>query len=437
MNPALAASVAGVAARAVDAPLRVQSAGDGLIRHLAGLLADTQTAHRQGLAQQIAAQVPAAVRQHPEFAAAQALGQYSAEAVNAAEAAWWPQVYGNSSAGRRRVDGVKNHHPTVGLGVNQLLYDFGATSAQVGAAQAGVKASEAALRARYAALTMRAVTAWHELYRARQHLELQRLNVSSRREIAEFVKERADLGGSSMSDVLRARARQAEAEASIAGAEARLQVAEAAWREVFATVPPAALEIAAQGAVTLTPYRQDRVSLARRFAAVDEKFAQATAARREADAASAARFPRLALDVSTAKEVGGIHPADQSALLQVKYNFYTGGAETAKAAQALAKAAQAEAEARNEQLQTEKALLQVIAEVESAPLALAARQQAVWVAGDSLVAVREQFAFRRGTLLDLLRAQEDVYYAGRDLIDALADAALARYRLQYLASEFN
>jgi len=88
-------------------------------------------------------------------------------------------------------------------------------------------------------------------------------------------------------------------------------------------------------------------------------------------------------------------------------------------------------------LQTEKALLQVIAEVESAPLALAARQQAVWVAGDSLVAVREQFAFRRGTLLDLLRAQEDVYYAGRDLIDALADAALARYRLQYLASEFN
>ena len=50
------------------------------------------------------------------------------------------------------------------------------------------------------------------------------------------------------------------------------------------------------------------------------------------------------------------------------------------------------------------------------------------------MAVREQFAFRRGTLLDLLRAQEDVFMSGRDLIDAVTDHALARYRLLYMAS---
>lgn len=433
----VALALVNACALAEDAPLRVQTAGNGLIRHLAGLLADSASAPRQDAARQIAAQVPAAVRRHPDFAAARALTAYSAEAVNAAQAGWRPQVYGNSSAGSRRVDGVKSNNPTVGLGVNQLLYDFGATSAQVGAAEASVKASDAALQAKQAALTLRAVTAWHELYRARQQLALQRLNVSSRREIAEFVKERADLGGSSMSDVLRARARQAEAEASIAGAEARVHAAEAAWAEAFGEAPPAVLEIAGVTTAVTAPYKAQLTALARRFAAVDEKYAAASAARREADAASAARYPRLALDLSTSKEIGGAQPADQAALLQVKYNFYTGGAETAKAAKALAKAAQADAEARNEELQTQKALMQVMAEVDSAPLALSARKQAVLVAGDSLEAVREQFAFRRGTLLDLLRAQEDVYYAGRDFIDTLTDAALAGYRLKYLASELN
>jgi outer membrane protein TolC len=62
------------------------------------------------------------------------------------------------------------------------------------------------------------------------------------------------------------------------------------------------------------------------------------------------------------------------------------------------------------------------------------RRLAVGVANDTLMAVREQFAFRRGTLLDLLRAQEDVFMAGRDLIDAVTDHALARYRLLYMAS---
>ena len=61
--------------------------------------------------------------------------------------------------------------------------------------------------------------------------------------------------------------------------------------------------------------------------------------------------------------------------------------------------------------------------------------ETVQVAAMAYEAVREQFAFRRGTLLDLLRAQEDLYLAGRDLIDGVADHALTRYRLLHLSSE--
>jgi outer membrane protein TolC len=67
--------------------------------------------------------------------------------------------------------------------------------------------------------------------------------------------------------------------------------------------------------------------------------------------------------------------------------------------------------------------------------AVAARKEAAQVAAVALEAVREQFAFRRGSLLDLLRAQEELHQATRDLIDALTDQTLQRYRFLHLAAD--
>jgi outer membrane protein TolC len=53
----------------------------------------------------------------------------------------------------------------------------------------------------------------------------------------------------------------------------------------------------------------------------------------------------------------------------------------------------------------------------------------------ALEAVREQFAFRRGSLLDLLRAQEELHQATRDLIDSVANQTLARYRFLHLSAD--
>ena len=61
-------------------------------------------------------------------------------------------------------------------------------------------------------------------------------------------------------------------------------------------------------------------------------------------------------------------------------------------------------------------------------------KEAVQVAALALEAVREQFAFRRGTLLDLLRSQEELYIAGRDYISSLMDRSISRYRLLHLTA---
>ena len=59
------------------------------------------------------------------------------------------------------------------------------------------------------------------------------------------------------------------------------------------------------------------------------------------------------------------------------------------------------------------------------------------LSAESLRMVREQFAYRRGSLLDLLTAQESLNSAGRDLIDAQIDSAQTKYKVLSAASLLN
>lgn len=424
-------------ASASEQTLRVHAVGDGLIRFLSDVASDRDADGRRLRAGQVAAMLSASVRAHPEFVSASAGLEYSREVSREAFAAYLPQVYGSSSGGSRTLGDARTSGALLGFGVSQLLFDFGATSARVDAAEGRARAAQAGQTAKRSVLTYRAVSAWHELYRARQQIELHRLNVGSRREIAEFVRERADLGGSAFSDVLRAKARQTDAEAGLAAAENRVRAAEAAWLEAFGSPPPELVEIFPDVPVDANDYRRIEV-LAQRFATVAQANALRDASQRDAESAQAARLPRFSLELAASNNnlIGnGQSLTDRSALVMLRYNFYTGGAESARIDQARAKARQAASDAENESRQVEKALQQALAEVETGGQTLKARRMAASVAAESLAAVREQFAFRRGTLLDLLRAQEDLFFTGRDMIDAMTDNALGRYRLLYLASE--
>lgn len=417
--------------------LRAHTVGDHLIRYLETWAKAQAGEVQQQQARHIASAVAASVRSHPEFLAARAALTSSREGVDEARAAWWPQLSGNTGFGTRTTGGVSVNTPTFGVTLSQLLFDFGNTSAKVGAAESRVQGAQAGLDKKQAAVVMRAVAAWHELYRTRKLTELHRLNVQARQDIVSFIKERADLGGSAASDVLRARARQTEAEAALSAARVREQVAESAWREVFQSEPPAQVEVWPDFPLDVVSLKAQVDALVARFPTVQEAKQLSLASEKEAEAARANLFPRLAIEHSIAQNKQtstGIEYTDRSTLLTLRYNFLSGGAEMARARQAASKAVEYAMQADTEQRNTEKNLRQTLSEVALGQDILQNRRLAVGVANDTLAAVREQFAFRRGTLLDLLRAQEDVFMAGRDLIDAVTDHALARYRLLYMAS---
>jgi adhesin transport system outer membrane protein len=231
----------------------------------------------------------------------------------------------------------------------------------------------------------------------------------------------------------------ADAQVAAVAAQTRLSAAEAVYFEVFNEPPPAQLALPQLTLDSLQRYT-NLTEVFERSAQLAEARAQTQAAGFEAKSAAAAVLPSVHLDLTARRrDLGGqgVPGTDWTAGFTVKQNLYSGGADVARKQQAEQRAIESQLAEDNLKRQLERALAQSVADVKSSTAAVAARKEAAQVAAVALEAVREQFAFRRGSLLDLLRAQEELYMAGRDLIDGIADHSLVRYRLLHLAMELN
>lgn len=406
--------------------------------------ADRMTA-RVPLAQ-VRPAIVAAVQNHPEARLAGEQRATAGFATREALAPYLPQASVSFDGGQRNVGAVnrpwsqvpayRDDSRSVGLTVRQLLYDFGATGRRLDAQRTRESAADARSEARQSDLALRALANWHEVFRARQQRALAEVNLQSRQQTLSFIREREQLGGSSLSDVLRVRARVSDAEAALVATDNRLLAAEASFREIFGAAPPALLDLPIAPTVDLALYG-DTPALLRANAQLAEAQALSDAAGLDARASAAALLPSLHLQANvTRRDIGGAGQAatDHAIGLVVQHNFYSGGADTARADQVRQRAVESQLEVDVLRRQLDRALQQAVADVRTADALVAARADAVRVASQAFEAVREQFAFRRGTLLDLLRAQEDLYLAGRDLIDGVIDHAVARYRLLHLGS---
>ena len=383
-----------------------------------------------------------AVRRHPDLQGAIALQVGAKGATDETRAGQLPQVVGQSDGGWRSYDpnrlfGVPERRYTsagVSLSVRQLVYDFGATAAAVRSAEIREQVFAARAEARRAELALRAVQAAIELDSARLQAALAAENEAARITILNYVRERHALGGGSFSDVLRAQARVADARAAVIAAGTRVDSAIAGYREMFGNVAPdtagptGPVDAAGTGRID---------ELAPRFATVRAAAAGRESARSELQAVTLRALPQLSVEGALTRRdmIGDGWPAnDRTALFNLRYEFYTGGAAQARAVQALSRAEQSESDYQAAVLAFERFAGQVLAEAAANDQFLAARIEAVELAAASLRAVREQFAFRRGTLLDLLNAQEILQAAGRELIDAYSQQVFGGYRVLYIAS---
>ena len=442
------AELSGAAAVQAQA-LRVTAVADQLMAYVASAAQWVDAPGVRMPQSALAPKIRAAVLAHPEVRLTQEQRERAGLATREAAAAWLPQVSANVEAGPRRYEMVStpwtyspahnDNSQAVSVSARQLLYDFGAAGSQVQSKAALEAAASARMEIKSSDLALRALSAWLELFRGRELVAVSRMNVLSRQQLLAFIEEREQLGASARSDVLRARARLADAQATVLVAESRLTAAQAVYQEVFDEVPPPSVALPEIG--PLAPERfAVAADLLSRNANLAEAQAQTRASGLEAKAASAALLPSLQLEMTARRrDMGGegVPGLDWTAGVFLRQNLYSGGADVARKQQAEQRAKESQLTQDNVKRQLERALAQALAEAHNSTAAMQARKEAVQVAALAFDAVREQFAFRRGNLLDVLRAQEELYGAGRDMVDSVVDQALARYRLLNVAMELN
>lgn len=426
-------------------PEQVPALGESQIGFLDSLRSDRRIAPSPLVDRQFRDRVREAVSRHPEFQTAMAAREGARGATEESRAALRPQVTGQTDGGWRSFDqnrlfGVPERRYTSagwGLVLRQLVFDFGAAEALVVSAEARERIAAARAEARRAELALRAIQVAIEFESAHLQEGLALENQAARVAIAQYVRERYELGGGPRSDVLRAQARVADALAGVVAARTRVAAARAGYREIFGAEPAGTTDLLAAAEV---PEIGGASALAPVFATVRAAQAGREATQSELKAVAARALPQLNFESTFTRrdQIGDGFPGnDRTALFNFRYEFYTGGAAQARETQALSRLQQAEHEYQAAVLSFERFAAQVLAEASASDQLLLARIESAELAAASLRAVREQFAFRRGTLLDLLNAQEVLQAAGRDLIDAYAQQVFGSYRVLYIASRID
>ena len=359
-----------------------------------------------------------------------------------------PQVSGSVNNGSRNVGrdpflgtaAYTRNGAEYGITVSQLLFDFGSTLFGVKSGKARELASQELLNSKRSEQALNCINAFIELERAKAHMALAKQNASSRLAIVQLVKERSELGGGSRADIIRAESKYAESLSQISITETRLNAAESAYRAVFYSTS----KVIVNGPLHEFPI-DGLTKTAEELASSYPGLAQLARLREAADmdynSAVSKALPSFSMVYSNngaGYNANNVSPSTSSSILfQVKYDFYTGGADTARKQDAMFKSEQAKNEFESGMLQYQKVLSQTQAEIRNNEELMAARRASTNSAVDSMRAVREQFAFNRGSLLDLITVQESLLQAGNDLIDAKYDRALSRYRLLHLTSELD
>ncbi len=431
---------------AATAALQTSNLGEAQIEFLLKAAQDTQQPGR-GLPLDIFRErVLSAVLVHPDVLALRANHASAREATRELEAARLPQVAARADVSGHRLDrstinGVPQRRyesASAALTLNQTVYDFGAIESTVLAGKERSASVQARVDGRRDDLALRAVQTWHEVVRTRRQLAQIRLNLQSLENMVGYLTRRYDLGGGPISDVWRAQSRLAAARASLATAQTRVRNAEAAYREVF-DAQPGVLDLPTLPSVDRQAILAGAAVLVREYPAVRSAEASRRAAEQDLELTLRRERPNIGLEMSAQRRdlIGRGEPGnDLSASLVLRYSFYSGGADQARAAQAAHRAIEAAEQVRAVTLQVDRALSQAIATEDNVAATLAARREGVTLAVQALRAVREQFANRRGNLLDLLNAQEELHAAGVGLTDAEIDEALARWQVLYYTTTY-
>lgn len=329
-----------------------------------------------------------------------------------------PQNIIERSRARQRTDAIAN--------VSVTLLDFGATAARFDAAAARVDAALAGIDDASDRTALRAISAWYNVFAYRALVALSGGFVASQGELRAAIAERVAQGVAAEGDIARAESYGAAAETRLARYRRLLESAEAQYRELVGTRPPA--EIARAPDIALPALTQESVEAAALdLPQVRIAEAQARAAEREATAARRDRLPQLTAGIDAGRY--GVFETERDfdirARFTLRQRFFGGIDQRAEGAAARARAADARAASVREEARRDASI--AFSDISSLDTQVRAQEANYIAARRSRDVLAERFRLARGSLFDLLAAEDTLFETATAYLLAVSERDTARY----------
>ena len=314
------------------------------------------------------------------------------------------------------------------LSVQQTVFDFGATARRAAAAGARLRSAGADLEATAAGVALNAVAAWYDVFAYRALVGLTEAFVDSQRDLRAAVELRIREGVSAEGDLARIDSYIAQALTRLARFRRLLANAEARYFELIGSPPPADLERAPAPVVPVG--NRDEAALAAMDApAVRSARAIADAARQEARAARADMLPQISAGVDAGRYGVFENERDYDIRGRVAMRWRLLGNTDARADQAEARGRAADARADRIAEEAGRDAAIAWSDVRALEQQLEALEAAYVASRRSRDVIVERFRAARGTLFDVVAAEDAYFEAATSYIQALTELDAARYIL--------
>jgi adhesin transport system outer membrane protein len=310
--------------------------------------------------------------------------------------------------------------------VQAPVFDFGAVRNRIAAADARLRSAEAGVEDAAAQLALRSIGAWYAVFAYRALTGLAEAFAGNQRGLRGRLEERVTQGYAATGDLAQVDSYIASSDAQIADFRRARANAEAQYRAVMGTAPPADLARAPAPSRTTLVQAGPGLDALPVVRAAD---AGAAAAKRDARAAVAEILPAVSVGVDAGRYGVFETPGDYDVRGNVTLSMRFGGGAVQRADQAKARAAGADARARRTRIDAERDALVARSDVDALEEARAAIEQNYLASRRSRDVLAERFRVSRGTLFDVLTAETNYFNVAARYIQTVAELDTARYVL--------
>jgi outer membrane protein len=448
--------------------------GAGILRQLAGFGVIVWAIGQVGASTASADTLPGALIQayvnNPQLNSQRAVVRATDEGVPQALSGYKPRVTANGSVGQQYTTGLSKSlftagqvgagspligtptYPRLGAGytpssvgvtVNQNLYNGLQTSNRTRQAESNTSIARETLRVTEQTILLNAATVYMDLLRDGALLELQRRNVEVLQEQLRQTRDRFIVGEVTRTDVAQAESRLAAGRASVLSAEAQYSRSRATYRQVIG-VEPGRLEPGAPidrlspsrlpVAIEIARARHPSVGVAMfgiDFAVLQVKINEGTL------------YPAVNLTGTVQQQWEtdlsrqALQQFNAFVLGQLSVPIYQGGGEYSLIRQAKETVGQKRIDLDTARDAAQANVTTVWGQLEAAKAQILATQAQVASAEIALNGVREEARVGQRTTLDVLNAQQELVNARTALVTAQHDRVVASYNLLAGVGELN